>query len=473
MLRFQSSIRAKVNYAYYVGITLIVIIALFNSFNLMRLSKKIEFSFVVSELFDTTLEMKRFEKNYLFYGHEEDYLENLRFVKRIEDIINRNKDAIKKLAIKTDMYALEATLREYKSLMQRDFYSRKTLVLPKDLILENRIREDGKKIVTTAERITTAERKYIQLLINSSQRILIGSGIFLIIMGFFIAQYLSRMVIKPLRHLEDSMQRIADGEFSVISVISRDKELLSLSKAINTMLVELELRQRRLVQSEKLASIGTLLFGVTHELNNPISNISTSCEILKEEIDNIDTAYKKELLSQIESEIDRTKNILRTILEFSREGEKEMVNLRDTVDESIRLIKGEIPSKVEVYVEVPDDIVLFADKQKLEQVFLNLIKNAIEAIVSEGRIYILARKKDKDNTIEIEVKDTGMGIESEIVSNIFDPFFSRKEIKKSYGLGLFVVHNIIEEHGGTIDVRSQLGFGTTFLIKLPIKEHKR
>ncbi|MEF9475864.1 MAG: ATP-binding protein, partial [Candidatus Mariimomonas ferrooxydans] len=252
-------------------------------------------------------------------------------------------------------------------------------------------------------------------------------------------------------------------------ILSPDMEMISLSKAINTMLVELDLRQRHLIQSEKLASSGTLLFGVAHELNNPLSNISTSCEILKEEMDAPDAAFKKELLSQIEAETDRARDIIRTVLGFSREGKKEMINLNGTVRESVRLIKGEIRSTVEIHVEVPDNISLPGDKQKLQQVFLNLIKNAEEAITGEGTIYIITRK-NKDRMIEIEIKDTGTGMEAEIVSKIFDPFFSRKETEKGYGLGLFIVHKIIEEHGGTIDVESEPGYGTTFLIKLPAEE---
>lgn len=471
MIRFQPSIRNKVNFAYYVGIALVLIIAFVNYFNLLKINKKIGFSFTISDLFDTTLEMRRFEKNYFLYGNKDDYDENLQFMERAGHIINSNREAIEKLAIKSDVYALETDIKEYKSLIQRYFEQDKMhAFIESRILLEEKIRRKGKEIVTIAEAITKAERKYIQSAIDSSQKILIGSGMFLIIVGFFIAQYLSRMVIKPLEQLENNMQEIANGEFSFIPVISRDKELVSLSKAINTMLIELELRQKHLIQSEKLASMGTLLFGVAHELNNPLSNISTSCEILREEMDISDILYdyKKELLSQIENETDRAKDIVRTILDFSREGNKEIVNLQDLVDESCRLIKGEVPAKVGICLDVPRDIMLLADKQKLEQVFLNLIKNAIEAMAGKGEIHILARK-GKDNLIEIEVKDTGIGMEPDIVSKIFDPFFSRKETKKGYGLGLFVVHNIIEEHGGTIDVESQSGYGTTFLIKLPAK----
>ena len=138
-------------------------------------------------------------------------------------------------------------------------------------------------------------------------------------MAIVIGQILSRMVVKPLKMLEESMGVIAEGKFERVSIDSHDREILSLANAFNTMLKELELRQRHLVQSEKLASLGTLLSGVAHELNNPLSNISSSCQILTEEIEDTDIAYKKELLSQIDEQTDRARNIVRSLLEFSRE----------------------------------------------------------------------------------------------------------------------------------------------------------
>jgi len=240
---------------------------------------------------------------------------------------------------------------------------------------------------------------------------------------------------------------------------------MSLSKAFNTMLVELELRQMHLVQTEKLASLGTLLFGVAHELNNPLSNISTSCQILKEEIDEADIGYKKELLSQIENETDRAKDILRSLLDYSKSGEKETINLKRTVSESIRFIGGDAPAKVEIDLNIPEGLELFADKQQLQQVFLNLIKNAMEAIEGEGKISISA-KKVKD-TVEIKVSDTGKGMEQEILSKIFDPFFTTKDVGMGTGLGLSVSYGIIEKLGGRIEVQSTPNNGAVFTIIIP------
>ena len=334
---------------------------------------------------------------------------------------------------------------------------------------ERRLREKGKAIVTEAEGMSRSERSIMQSALASSGRRLVIS-IALMTSVWLLGGYLFyRMFIRPLGQLEGHMWKVAGGEISFIPIKSRDREIVSLNSAFNRMLSEIEWRQTHLVQSEKLASLGTLLFGVAHELNNPLSNISTSSEILKEEIDDADTEYKKELLSQIESETDRAKEIVRSLLDYSRAGKKETIILRQTVEETIRFLSGEAPARVSIQLAVPAEISLFGDKQRLQQVFLNLIKNAIDAMPEGGAITVSARvKADK---VEVKVSDTGKGMDPEIVSSIFDPFFTTKEVKKGYGLGLFIVHHIIvDEHGGSIDVESSPGHGTTFLITLPIKE---
>jgi two-component system NtrC family sensor kinase len=301
--------------------------------------------------------------------------------------------------------------------------------------------------------------------------------------------------------------------------------VLSLTRAFNKMLRELELRQRHLVQSEKLASLGTLLSGVAHELNNPLSNISSSGQILAEEMQEHpgsrvmgqgeasgekerisdgqppapgplppDPAFLMELVTQINEQTDRARNIVRSLLEFSRDKEfkKQPINLRLLFEETIRFIKGQVPSAVDIRIDVPGDLEIVADKQRIQQVFLNLLKNAAEAIAGEGSVTVSAQKRraiDKadddtnifnylkyhgkctleEDTLDIEIRDTGTGIPQEIIAKVFDPFFTTKDVGKGSGLGLFIVHEIIEEHDGCIAVDSEPGKGTAFLIRLPVK----
>ena len=300
---------------------------------------------------------------------------------------------------------------------------------------------------------------------------------------------------------------IAEGAFERISIDSKDREIVSLQNAFNKMLKELELHERHLIQSEKLASLGTLLSGVAHELNNPLSNISSSNQILMEEFREalgkhpdgpcpMDPDFTQELISQINEQTDRARNIVRSLLDFSRDREfkKESLSLRNILNETIQFVKGQVPTRIDISLSIPEDITIFADKQRMQQAFLNLIKNAIDAISpDEGTITIKAvkrramdevDKKETDidsylkywgkctldqDTVDIEIQDSGPGIPIEIMPKVFDPFFTTKDVGKGSGLGLFIVHEIIEEHDGCIAVDSHPGKGTRFLIRLPSK----
>jgi len=473
MFRFATSIQNKVRFGYYFCLVLIIAVSLLNYLNLKRIDRKITFSFIISEFFDTTLEMRRFEKNYFLYRDKEDFSENLRFTEKAEDIIRKNGEDIKKLEIKTDVYILESDIREYKSLIVKYFGLDKTRSPIESYELESRIRTTGKKIVDATEAISIAERKYIQSLIKSSMTGLISSIAFLVVVGLIVGQYLSRMVVSPLKQLEDGIQKIIDGKFDSLSIDSHDREIVSLSNAFGRMLKELELRQMRFImQSEKLACLGTMVSGVAHQLNNPLSNIFSSCQILHEEIEYADVIYKRELMQQIEKEVERAKTMVNSFLEFSRKKEfkSKPMPVKGLVEDTIRLVQGDIPTKVEIRVDVPESSWIIADKQRMEQAVLNIIKNALDAMPDGGTINISSAEDINNKLIEIRIRDTGIGIEPETSRKIFDPFFTTKEEGKGSGLGLFVAREIVEEHDGSIKVESVEGEGTTFIIKIPMKE---
>ncbi|HLE40728.1 MAG TPA: HAMP domain-containing sensor histidine kinase [Nitrospirota bacterium] len=495
MLKFRPSIRQKITLGYYAIVVIIVGLSIFTFLELRFVEKKIMFGAAISDFFDTTLEIRRFEKNYFLYAKEIDYQENIRYVARAQEILQGNIPGFNTIVLPQHVDSIKTNLTSYRDLMGQYAEGKdRGQHFPG---LEENIRKTGKEIITMSEDISRMERKNLQLLLARYQKILIISIITLSTLAIVIGQILSRMVVRPLQSLEESMGVIAEGKFERVAIDSKDREIVSLTNAFNKMLKELELHERHLIQSEKLASLGTLLSGVAHELNNPLSNISSSSQILAEEIEEPDTAYKKELVSQINEQTDRARNIVRSLLEFSRDKEfkKERLPLKKILEETIQFVKGQVPTKIAINLSVPDDIIIFADKQRIQQAFLNLIKNAIESIsTDEGMVSITAKKRraaDKgeeditgiynylkfrgkctieDDTIDIEVRDTGSGIQPELLPKIFDPFFTTKDVGKGSGLGLFIVYEIIEEHDGCIAVDSEIGKGTTFFIKLPMKE---
>ena len=495
MLKIRPSIRQKITLGYYAIVVIIVGLSIFTFLELRFVEKKIMFGAAISDFFDTTLEIRRFEKNYFLYAKEIDYQENIRYVARAQEILQGNIPGFNTIVLPQHVDSIKTNLTSYRDLMGQYAEGKdRGRHFPG---LEENIRKTGKEIITMSEDISRMERKNLQLLLARYQKILIISIITLSTLAIVIGQILSRMVVRPLQSLEESMGVIAEGKFERVAIDSKDREIVSLTNAFNKMLKELELHERHLIQSEKLASLGTLLSGVAHELNNPLSNISSSSQILAEEIEESDTAYKKELVSQINEQTDRARNIVRSLLEFSRDKEfkKERLPLKKILEETIQFVKGQVPTKIAINLSVPDDIIIFADKQRIQQAFLNLIKNAIESIsTDEGMVSITAKKRraaDKgeeditgiynylkfrgkctieDDTIDIEVRDTGSGIQPELLPKIFDPFFTTKDVGKGSGLGLFIVYEIIEEHDGCIAVDSEIGKGTTFFIKLPMKE---
>ena len=258
---------------------------------------------------------------------------------------------------------------------------------------------------------------------------------------------------------------------------------MSITLAFNQMLKELEVRQKHLLRSEKLASLGTLLSGVAHELNNPLSNIWSSCQIMQEELGEADPATQQKLLAQIDEQCERARHIVSSLQDFARERHFTLENfsLRQLVEQTLRFVKAEIPSQVTITLDIAETLYLDADRQRLQQVFLNLFQNALDAIPGSGNIAIAARLHtlaDGDNgfpsdcdikgdTIDIFIRDSGTGMSAECLSRIFDPFFTTKDVGHGMGLGLFIVYQIIEEHGGCISASSTEGQGTTFFMRLP------
>lgn len=205
---------------------------------------------------------------------------------------------------------------------------------------------------------------------------------------------LTRIIIKPLKELESQIKEIAEGKMNPIQIKSSDKEIKSLVETFNKMFHELQIKQKQLIQAEKLSSLGTLLSGIAHELNNPLSNISTSCQILIEEIEEADTKYKKKnFFRQLNHKQKGQKKYYQNNTRFLKKKgteKKETISVRNLIDETIILIKGEIPTKINLSIEVENNLLIYADKQRIQQALLNLIKNAIQASGSEAEVKIKA-----------------------------------------------------------------------------------
>ncbi|HEV8367802.1 MAG TPA: response regulator [Pyrinomonadaceae bacterium] len=232
---------------------------------------------------------------------------------------------------------------------------------------------------------------------------------------------------------------------------------------------------RAVARAEKLAAVGRLAAGVVHEINNPLATISACAESLESRLN--EGAFDespmvedlREYLGLIRSEAFRCKSITNGLLDFSRTraSDHSTLNLGDVITSASRLLSHQQRrSAVEFRLEIADDLSpVLGDAGQLQQAVIALATNALDAMVISGTLTIGA-KNDGDKVI-VEVTDDGVGIQPENLPKIFEPFFTTKEIGKGTGLGLAVCYGILTEHGGTLDVQSTVGVGTTFTITLP------
>jgi two-component system, NtrC family, sensor kinase len=230
---------------------------------------------------------------------------------------------------------------------------------------------------------------------------------------------------------------------------------------------KVEMQARSLMQSEKMASLGQLAAGIAHEINNPLANASLTVQMLKNKLKNDSGQVFVEQLSTVEKHIDRAAAIAHELLLFSRD--REMKSLTLNINKIIAsALESMTYRKDRVVIEqnlapVPN---IRGDRGKLEQVFINILSNAFEAMPTGGKISISTALRE--GMVEAYVADTGTGIAQEIFPKIFEPFFSTKEPGKGTGLGLYLCYGIIKQHHGLIELSSVVGQGTTVTVKFPV-----
>jgi two-component system NtrC family sensor kinase len=234
--------------------------------------------------------------------------------------------------------------------------------------------------------------------------------------------------------------------------------------------LRLQQAQQQLVQSEKLAAVGTLAAGIVHDIKNPLAVISGLTEELQEGV-TPDSAIATPL-TQIRENAVRASGIVTDLLKFARQSnpEKSYQNVWDTVRTAVRL-NDYLSRRANVRVGVDltaKPVMTLYDAQQIEQVLVNLIQNAVHAMTPQGGLLSLV-VREAPPWVEIEVRDTGVGIPAKNLGRIFDPFFTTKPSGEGTGLGLSVSYGIVAQHQGQIDVRSEVGRGTTFVVRLPLR----
>ncbi len=294
--------------------------------------------------------------------------------------------------------------------------------------------------------------------------------------------------------MAEAAQRIARGDYAQKVQVTTDDEVGYLVSSFNTMAAglaraqqelqewgeklerkveqrtaELKAMQNHLLQAEKMAAIGKLAAGVAHEINNPLTGVLTNSSLMLQDLPPDDS--RRDDLQTIVNETLRCRKIVKGLLDFARQTtpQKQELFLNRVIEDVLALVKNQasfrdITIKTDLEPRLP---LLMADGDQMRQVVLNIVLNAADAMPRGGELSISSRLEEPSKRVVIRISDTGTGIPDEIRDRLFEPFFTTK--KAGTGLGLSIAYGIVERHRGTLDVESEVGLGTTFVITLPVE----
>ncbi|MDO8746188.1 MAG: ATP-binding protein [Thermodesulfovibrionales bacterium] len=511
------SLQKKIILSFLISAFIIAVLAAFEYINFIQIKKEIVFLETTDTIRSKSLQLRRHEKNFFLTGDLNE-VKNVRdYLKQLDDILagNRYQDStggLFSLREKIDEYSrrfnhIDKIVYDFRNKfdrikpfhMQYSVFFRiiETTFLERPLVnaelIENifhlkkdnpairnlyeldseirTLRKDGEEILVMSKELDKTAREKVDGFIRRSQiAILIFFTVFLIAGGGAFL-YVTGNVVKRLNLLTAVVERTGGGDFSKMAVgrlrWGDNDEVGVLIQKFNSMEEQLIQREKELLQSKKLAAIGTLASGVAHELNNPLNNIYTTAQRLLKKSEGECPVFIKKGLDDIFGQTMRVKSIVGDLLEFARGRELNLrpVELRSLVNGVYKHIGlSRSIDSIRFYLEFhPEEIVIYADQEQMERVFINLISNAIDAVSGEGDIIV--RAVEEDTNVRIRLSDTGHGISQEAVEKIFEPFYTTKD--KGTGLGLAIVFNIIQKHNGEITVESEEGRGTIFIITLP------
>jgi signal transduction histidine kinase len=258
----------------------------------------------------------------------------------------------------------------------------------------------------------------------------------------------------------------------------RTADLARKNRELAEALDKLTRAQEQLVRSEKLASIGQLVAGIAHEINNPVNAIVNTVGPLEEainDIDSLDPAARgeaardvREMVRVVQRGAQRTKAIVTALHNYSRTDDESVVDfdVDRSIDDSLELLRHLLKDKT-VTKHYGDVGRVRGHAGQVNQVFMNLLTNAAQAISGRDDATITIETTGDANDVEVKIKDNGQGIPSHVLPRIWDPFFTTKDVGEGTGLGLSIVHELVERHGGTIECATELGAGTEFTVVLP------
>jgi two-component system NtrC family sensor kinase len=420
------------------------------------------------DLYNSILEIRRYEKNFLLYKDRNSLKEAISYLTHARELytgISSDPETIRSEAI---LRKLGAAFQDYSSLLEKG-QETGAEIMPTESTQE-KIRTVGKQMVDLSQALLVKSRNSVTTAARSGMRWPLTTTGLILVLFVVGAILVNRKVVNPLAELERATKKIGRGEFGPIRHAARiESEVDRLVVAFNRMVEELEARQEQIIHTRKIASLGTLVSGVAHELNNPINNIILTIDSLVGGR-KISAERRAALLQDILDQAIRAGGIVKNLLDFSRSQTStvENIELPQLLQDTFKIAGNHIAlNKIDLHRHIEPGLPkVRGNRQELQQVLLNLIINSVQAMPAGGDLTVTA-DQDQDKWINITVQDTGVGISEKHLPHIFDPFFTTKEVGQGTGLGLSVSYGIINKHGGRITVDSSEGKGCKFTILIP------
>lgn len=351
-------------------------------------------------------------------------------------------------------------------------------------------------ILDTNISLASAERNVAE----STRQVIIYTVLAILGVAVLISAFVRRMLGGPLRALTEGTHRLGSGELGYQIPLQSSGELQDLANSFNTMSSQIEEAhgeinawnrtleerveqktrelsgaQEEMLRVERMASIGKLAAVVAHEINNPLAGILTYAKLLKKRLSKEaePNAENIGMLDLMESESRRCGEIVKNLMTFARPTSMNMEpsDLNAVIDRCVRLVQHQLTLKnIELHLDLNAQLpAVRCDQGQIEQVILALVMNAIDALPNGGNLSLTSRKAATAEAIQIEVRDDGVGMPRDVLAKMFEPFFTTKEHGRGLGLGLAISRNIVDRHGGRIEVVSEPSHGTTFTITLPVQ----
>jgi two-component system NtrC family sensor kinase len=519
------SLKKKIALSFFISASIIAVLAAFEYLSFTEIKKEIRYLEITDTISRKSLQLRRHEKNFFLYSPQKaeeesadvhaylgelkkllaespriDQADNLSLRKSVADYESRfsaiEQEASRLTVLFEKTKKAHGENAKHLSLVESTFleqparaadFLEKVLRLPRDHALPSglwlldadiaALRKTGEDILILSKDLDKIAREKAETVIRDSQMaILIFFPLFFIV-GIGMLFFISTSVVRRLMLLIGMVEKTGKGSYPHVTdpAVRRKApdEVGVLIDKFNDMEdqlaereAELERKNSELMQTRKLAAIGTLASGVAHELNNPLNNIYLSAQVLQREAGPGLSADLKEAVGDIVGQTERVKRIVGDLLEFARgrEPHKQEVDLAGLIRETYRRIGGSRDTgRIAFTLNAADPVVVTADQGQMEQVFTNLFLNAVDAMQGRGELSVSITRSGQ--TVKVAIHDAGRGIPREALDKIFEPFYTTKD--RGTGLGLAIVYNIVRKHYGDISVESEEGKGTTFTIRLP------